>query len=207
MRRFGQHHRNVTATLGLALASMAMPPLAIAQQIYVGSSESGAIVLSGFRSASTPQLLLDGASKGPADRRGSFDAAVKSRSPLLDSLINRIASEVSISPQLLHAVIAAESGYDSRAVSPKGAQGLMQLMPATAQRFGVQDPFDPEQNVRAGATFLRSLLDAFAGDTRLALAAYNAGESAVIRAGNRIPAFPETQAYVPRVLASVARAR
>ena len=81
----------------------------------------------------------------------------------------------------------------------------MQLMPATAQRFGVQDPFDPEQNVRAGATFLRTLLDAFAGDTRLALAAYNAGESAVIRAGNRIPAFAETQAYVPRVLASVAR--
>ena len=81
----------------------------------------------------------------------------------------------------------------------------MQLMPATAQRFGVKDPFDPEQNVRAGATFLRSLLDAFAGDTRLALAAYNAGEGAVIRSGNRIPDFAETQAYVPRVLARLGR--
>ena len=93
-----------------------------------------------------------------------------------------------------------ESSYDARAVSPKGAKGLMQLMPDTARRFGVSDPFDPEQNVRAGATYLRSLLDLFKGDTRLALAAYNAGENAVIRSGNRIPAFAETQAYVPRVL-------
>ena len=205
MRHFGHHHRKVTATLGLALAAMSVPTLAIAQQIYVGSTESGAVVLSGFRSAATPRLLLDGASKGPADGRGSFDAAVKSRSPLLDRLIERVASEVSVSPQLLHAVIAVESGYDARAVSPKGAQGLMQLMPATAQRFGVQDSFDPEQNVRAGATYLRSLLDLFGGDARLALAAYNAGEGAVIQSGNRIPAFAETQAYVPRVLARLAR--
>ena len=204
MCRFRPHHRKVAAAL--ALAWMTVPALAIAQQIYVGSTESGAVVLSGFRSAATPQLLLDGASKGTADGRGSLDTIVKSRSPLLDRMIDRIASEVSVSRQLLHAVIAVESGYDSRAVSPKGAQGLMQLMPATAQRFGVQDPFDPEQNVRGGATFLRSLLDTFAGDARLALAAYNAGESAVIRAGNRIPAFAETQAYVPRVLAGVARA-
>jgi soluble lytic murein transglycosylase-like protein len=203
MRHFGQHHRKVAAAL--ALAAMSVPPSAIAQQIYVGSTESGAVVLSGFRSAATPQLLLDGTSKGPGDGRASFDAAAKSRSPLVDALIDRIASEVSISRQLLHAVIAVESGYDSRAVSPKGAQGLMQLMPATAQRFGVQDAFDPEQNVRAGATYLRSLLHMFEGDARLALAAYNAGESAVIRSGNRIPDFAETQAYVPRVLARLGR--
>jgi soluble lytic murein transglycosylase-like protein len=205
MHRFSltPHHRRTAAVFAFGLVSA--PSLAIAQQIYVGSTESGAVVLSGFRSATTPQLLLDGASKGSAEERVPFDATVKSRSPLLDRLIDRVAGEVSVSPRLLHAVIAVESGYDARAVSPKGAQGLMQLMPATAQRFGVRDPFDPEQNVRAGATYLRSLLDMFAGDARLALAAYNAGESAVIRAGNRIPAFAETQAYVPRVLAGVAR--
>ena len=122
--------------------------------------------------------------------------------PLIARLVERVASEVSLSPELLHAVIAVESNYDARAVSPKGAKGLMQLMPGTAYRLrGNGDPFDPEQNVRGGATYLRSLLDMFNGDARLALAAYNAGEAAVIRAGHRIPDFAETQAYVPKVLA------
>lgn len=118
----------------------------------------------------------------------------------MDHLVDRVSSETSVPSRLLHAVIAVESRYDSRAVSSKGAKGLMQLMPGTAKRFGVNDPFDPEQNVRGGATYLRWLLDVFDGDAQLALAAYNAGENAVIRSGNRIPDFAETQAYVPRVL-------
>jgi soluble lytic murein transglycosylase-like protein len=173
------------------------PASAFAQQIYFGSTESGAVVLSDFRSTTAPRLLLSAASKGPRES----PAPARTMTPLIARLVERVASEVSLSPELLHAVIAVESNYDARAVSPKGAKGLMQLMPGTAYRFGVGDPFDPEQNVRGGATYLRSLLDMFNGDARLALAAYNAGEAAVIRAGHRIPDFAETQAYVPKVLA------
>jgi soluble lytic murein transglycosylase-like protein len=101
---------------------------------------------------------------------------------------------------LLHAVVAAESAYDPFAVSRKGAMGLMQLMPSTARRYGVSDPFDPAQNLRGGAQYLRDLLVMFNRDLGLALAAYNAGENAVVRYGHRIPPYPETLAYVPRVL-------
>jgi soluble lytic murein transglycosylase-like protein len=97
-------------------------------------------------------------------------------------------------------VIAVESGFNSRALSKAGAVGLMQLMPATALRFGVSDPYDPLQNVRAGAQYLRFLIDRFGNDLSLALAAYNAGEQAVDRNGGQIPPYSETQAYVPRVL-------
>lgn len=102
---------------------------------------------------------------------------------------------------LLQAMIAVESGYNPAAVSPKGAAGLMQLMPETAQRYGVADRFDPAQNIRGGAQYLRDLLHRFNNDVSLALAAYNAGEGAVIQSGGRIPALPETQVYVPKVLA------
>ena len=105
-----------------------------------------------------------------------------------------------LEPNLLRAVIVVESGFNSRAVSKRGAVGLMQLMPATASRFGVSNPFDPRQNVHAGARYLKFLIDRFGQDVRLALAAYNAGEDAVDRNGGQIPPFSETMAYVPRVL-------
>jgi soluble lytic murein transglycosylase-like protein len=97
-------------------------------------------------------------------------------------------------------VIVVESGFNSRAVSKRGAVGLMQLMPATASRFGVSNPYDARQNVHAGARYLKFLIDRFGHDVRLALAAYNAGEDAVARNGGQIPPFSETMAYVPRVL-------
>jgi soluble lytic murein transglycosylase-like protein len=97
-------------------------------------------------------------------------------------------------------VIVVESGFNSRAVSKRGAVGLMQLMPATATRFGVSNPFDPRENVHAGAQYLKFLIGRFDQDVRLALAAYNAGEEAVERNGRKIPPFAETMAYVPRVL-------
>jgi soluble lytic murein transglycosylase-like protein len=105
-----------------------------------------------------------------------------------------------VEPNLLRAVIVVESGFNSRAVSKRGAVGLMQLMPATASRFGVSDLYDPKQNVHAGASYLKFLMDRFGHDVRLALAAYNAGEDAVERNGGRIPPFTETMAYVPKVL-------
>lgn len=101
---------------------------------------------------------------------------------------------------LVHAVITAESGYNPSAVSRAGARGLMQLMPETAKRFGVQNIHDPAENIQGGVKYLRELLTMFNGNRELAVAAYNAGENAVIRAGNRIPAYPETQNYVPKVL-------
>ena len=105
-----------------------------------------------------------------------------------------------VDPDLVHAVIRAESAYNPRARSHAGACGLMQLMPATARRFGVRDIWEPAQNIRGGVTYLRFLLDRFEGDIRLVLAAYNAGEGAVAKYGNRIPPYRETRTYVRRVL-------
>jgi soluble lytic murein transglycosylase-like protein len=105
-----------------------------------------------------------------------------------------------LEPALLHAVISAESGYNALARSPKGARGLMQLMPDTARRYGVDNPLDPEQNIHGGAAYLRDLLTLFGNDVNLALAAYNAGEGRVMEYGNRIPPYRETTQYVPKVL-------
>ena len=123
------------------------------------------------------------------------------------SLIRDVAREEQVDPALLHAVITVESGYNPRAVSPKGAIGLMQLMPDTARRYSVSDIWDPVQNLRGGARYLRDLLEMFNDNLSLALAAYNAGEKAVIRYGHRIPPFAETRSYVPRVLEHYTRYR
>ncbi len=114
--------------------------------------------------------------------------------------IERIASQYGLDPHLMYAVISAESSFNPNAVSPAGAMGLMQLMPDTAKRFGVADPFDPVSNLEGGAKYLRFLLRHFQGDWELALAGYNAGEGAVKRHGNAIPPYQETITYVDRVL-------
>lgn len=115
--------------------------------------------------------------------------------------VQEAARANNVEPALIHAVIAAESGYDSFARSSKGAVGLMQLMPETARRYRVANRLDPAQNIHGGAQYLRDLLRMFDNDLRLALAAYNAGEQAVVRYGNRIPPYRETVEYVPRVMA------
>lgn len=116
-------------------------------------------------------------------------------------LIERVADKTRIRPELLHAVVLAESAYDVKAVSQAGAMGLMQLMPATAEKYGVSDPFDATQNLMGGALLLRDLLTRFNYNLKLALAAYNAGANAVVRYGNQIPPFPETINYVDKVMA------
>jgi len=123
------------------------------------------------------------------------------------SQIAPLAQGLGLDPHLLSAVIWAESRCNPRALSPKGAQGLMQLMPATARQYAVADPFDPLQNIRGGARYLRDLLDLFAGNLELALAAYNAGPKSVVDARMRIPPFRETRAYVPAVLKRLALLR
>jgi soluble lytic murein transglycosylase-like protein len=117
-----------------------------------------------------------------------------------DDQIDAAAKANKIDPALIHAVISAESGYNPFARSRAGAAGLMQLMPATAKRYGAHNRLDPTQNIEAGVRYLRALMNLFDNDLTLTLAAYNAGENAVIRAGHRIPPYPETMNYVPLVL-------
>ena len=117
-----------------------------------------------------------------------------------DPLVEDVAADVHLDAELLRAVIAVESGFNPAAVSRKGARGLMQLMPSTAKTYGASDVHDPTQNVRAGARYLRDLLNRYEDDLTLALAAYNAGEKAVERFGRHMPPFHETRAYVSRVM-------
>ena len=116
----------------------------------------------------------------------------------LRQTVDRIAAQEALPPELIHSVIKVESNYNPFAISPKGALGLMQLVPATARRFGVSDVFDPVENIQGGARYLRYLLDLYRGNYTLALAAYNAGEGAVARYGD-VPPFNETRTYVSLV--------
>jgi soluble lytic murein transglycosylase-like protein len=129
-----------------------------------------------------------------------YDQALLARATQYDSIIERAATSAAVEANLLRAVIVVESGFNSHAVSKRGAVGLMQLMPATASRFGVSNRYDPTENIHGGAMYLKFLMNRFGHDMRLALAAYNAGEEAVDRNGGQIPPFSETMAYVPRVL-------
>lgn len=115
--------------------------------------------------------------------------------------IQQASSDTGVDAALLHAVITVESGYNPGAVSSKGATGLMQLIPATARRYGTRNLLDPAENIRAGARYLKDLLVLFDNNLDLALAAYNAGENSVLRHGRRIPPYAETRRYVPMVVA------
>lgn len=145
------------------------------------------------------------ASRTPANP-GAVATAAPANLPF-DALVRRAAQATSVDAALLHAIIDTESGYDPQAVSERGAIGLMQILPRTGQRFGVRRLEDPAENLRAGASYLRWLLSRFDDDVSLALAAYNAGEGAVLRYGRQVPPFPETQNYVRKVMASYSRLR
>jgi len=134
----------------------------------------------------------------PLRQAGAKSFPRASAPPAISNVINETAQHVGVNPRLLHSVVSVESGFNPQAVSPKMAAGLMQLMPATAARFGVRDSFDPRENMRAGATYLRSLIDKFKGNLTLALAAYNAGEAKVEAYGG-VPPYQETKDYVATV--------
>ena len=127
------------------------------------------------------------------------DIPENSNSHEFDSIINKYASYYQLDPSLIYSIIATESGFNPKAVSSKGARGLMQLMPETANRLGVKDSFDPEQNIHAGTRHFRSLMDTFDNNLDLSLAAYNAGENLVLRLGH-IPSYKETIDYVQSVI-------
>ena len=120
-------------------------------------------------------------------------------------LVLQAAQMTAVDPALIHAIMAVESGYNTKAISPRGARGLMQLMPDTARQLGVKNPHDPAQSIAAGARHLVNLLQMFNQDLTLAIAAYNAGAGAVQRHGSKVPPYAETMAYVPRVLAKYRR--
>jgi soluble lytic murein transglycosylase-like protein len=199
--------RFLLASLAGAAAVAALPADA---QIYAGINGNGAVVLSNFQTNETPDVVIEAppaaqAAQAVTSAMVTPAASDPQRIEKLSPMIQKVARETSVSPQLLHAVIAVESGYDAKAVSRKGAQGLMQLMPQTALRFGVRNALDPMENVRGGALYLKWLLDYFDGNLKLALAGYNAGEVEVVKAGYRIPPFKETRDYVPKVLAHLSR--
>jgi len=130
---------------------------------------------------------------------------ISSGNPQIDRLVTEAAARYRLDPCLIISVMGAESRYNRLAVSPKGASGLMQLMPETAARFGVRNIFDPRENIMAGADYLRWLLDRFGGNVRLALAGYNAGEGSVESHGLQIPPFIETRNYVQEIYARYSR--
>ena len=117
----------------------------------------------------------------------------------VDNFIVESGKRNSVDPLLLYSIMHQESSFKARAMSHKGARGLMQLMPPTAARFGVRNIWDPKQNIEGGARYMRFLLDLFEGDVRLALAGYNAGEGAVMKYGYKVPPYSETQEYVRRI--------
>jgi len=127
--------------------------------------------------------------------------------PKYDEYIKQAAAHNGIDPNLIVSVMRQESGFNSRALSYKGATGLMQLMPGTARRFGVTNIYDAQQNIEGGARYLRFLLDQFNGDINLVLAGYNAGENAVVNSGYRVPRYRETQAYVKSISARYDRVK
>jgi soluble lytic murein transglycosylase-like protein len=143
----------------------------------------------------------DEAALAPAQPPVPAGAAAPAARPY-DPIIDRVAAEQGVDAKLVRAVIEVESNYQERARSPKGAMGLMQLMPETARQYSLRDPYDPESNIEAGIKYLKSLLDRF--PVNLALAAYNAGAAAVERFRG-VPPYPETRDYVARILQLVSR--
>jgi soluble lytic murein transglycosylase-like protein len=154
--------------------------------------------LKGVRKVDAECRLPTGSGAG-ATRLASLSSVSPEERRAVEEAVHALAPGFGLDPRLVLAVISAESAFDRTAVSPKGAQGLMQLMPETASRFGVADAFDPQQNLRGGMTYLAWLLEQFAGDLKHAIAAYNAGEKAVEQYRG-IPPYAETQDYVRRVL-------
>jgi soluble lytic murein transglycosylase-like protein len=200
-------HYHPSSSLGNAIIAAfamlgAVLPGAACAQIFGAVDSNGAVVLTNVRGKPGLKVIVAAEPPGePGAKRRSRKSPGSGDLPMYADVIDEASRSFRVQPELLRAVIDIESGYNPKAVSDKGALGLMQLMPETARRFSEGDMFNPRDNVLAGARYLRFLLDLFKDDMELTLAAYNAGENAVIRAGYRVPSLPETRLYVPRVLA------
>jgi soluble lytic murein transglycosylase-like protein len=188
----------IRSLLRTALAAAALSlvfPLAVHAQIYAWRDAHGNLVLSD--KAKDPSAKTYDVATGSTAFRTT--KPLSSKAAQYHSLIEEHSTRNGVSQDLVHAVIQAESAFNPRARSPKGAMGLMQLMPATATEFGVIDPYNPVENVRAGVKYLKQLLDSYAGKVELALAAYNAGPGAVKKYGGTVPPYRETRNYVAKI--------
>jgi soluble lytic murein transglycosylase-like protein len=189
--------RAAATLLVVALLASAAPALAT---LYSFVDESGVTHYTNV--PSDPRFRkVPGSTPPRAGRSGSGSVAAEK----YEAEIARCADNHGVDSALVKAVIKAESNYDNRAISRAGAQGLMQLMPATSRLRNVDNPFNPQQNIDGGVRHLKYLLSTFNGDTKLALAAYNAGENAVRRYKNSVPPYPETKNYVSTVLSHYGR--
>lgn len=177
-------------------------------QVYSYRDTSGKLVLTDTPGSGRKLVSGTGRKKttSTSSAQSSTATPIVSRDAGIEQLIRQYAAEYGLEEQLLRAVIKAESDFDHRAVSHKGAMGLMQLMPETGKSYGVEDFFDPEENIRAGAQHLSRLIDRYFGDYELALAAYNAGETTVDRYDG-IPPYKETQDYVRKIMNMVQSGR
>ena len=184
--------------LGLGTAGSAMA------DIYSFKDEKGIVHFTNIKGLDNRYKLIrkeDGSAMIPATA-ATTRVFMPSQADIdrYSNIIQTAAKAYGVEASLVHAVISAESGYDRYAVSRTGAMGLMQLMPETARRYGVQNIMDPTENIHGGVRYIADLLQMFKGRVDLAIAAYNAGENAVIRAGHKIPNYAETRHYVPKVL-------
>lgn len=179
--------------LGLLLAGFCSAARA---DIYSFVDDKGVAHFSNVPTDARYQLLLSTPSNSLADHTDRWLA----KSQEFDRFIEPAALQAAVRPELVRAVIVVESAFNPRAISRRGAVGLMQLLPSTARRYGASDAFDPEQNIRAGTRYLRDLMIRYGNNLELALAAYNAGEDAVEHYGRNVPPFAETRNYVPSVL-------
>ena len=167
-------------------------------QIYSWRDANGQLVLSNTRRPGAETIVKSYAVPQTTSVRATRYVTTD-RSRQYDDLISEHARLNGVRTDLVRAVVQVESAFNPRAVSPKGAMGLMQLMPATAREYGVLNAFNPVENIRAGVAYLRRLLDRFSNDEQLALAAYNAGPGAVDKYDNTVPPYRETKAYVARI--------
>jgi soluble lytic murein transglycosylase-like protein len=168
--------------------------------IYAWRDEQGRLVLSKQPAPPGVQVRTFAVHGNDAYRTTGLESPAVPLEQRLHAAVADHAAHHDLNPDLIRAVIRVESGWNPRAVSRKGAMGLMQLMPATAAEYGVADPFDPDENIRAGVAYLRRLIDRFDGKTELALAAYNAGPGAVEKYHRTVPPYRETQSYVKRIV-------
>ena len=199
-RRCGDR-RFASAAAGFMVASLLAAPRPAEAQIYSWRDAKGTLVVSNRQlDPSAKQLKLPSA---PRVRAPKVVAAQRRRGAEYDGFINEQAVAHGVRPELIRGVIQAESNFNPRALSPRGAMGLMQLMPATAADLGVRDPFNALENIRGGIKYLRQLLNRYDRNEALALAAYNAGPRAVDRHGLQVPPYQETQQYVKRILGSM----
>jgi hypothetical protein len=181
----------------LWLTALAAGPCALqsfGQQLYSYRDENGIQVFTNIPPVNAVyDLKITGSRSSAPETDGPGE-----KFRMFDDIIEKYAGEHQLDPSLIRSIIAAESGFNPKAVSPKGARGLMQLMPATAERLGVTNSLDPEQNIRGGVRHFRALMDTFDNNLDLSLAAYNAGENLVQRLG-RVPRIKETRDYVEAV--------